>query len=344
MFSVTITSNRAGLRHEPHRARVDELVLERDVGELLGRTCVATRAPQPRRLEHVRLVDRRQLAAPAARELDRQAHDARDLLGVVRAQVARALAAARQLLEALLAEVEPPVSSRTTSRSTPFEPLRPSGEASTSAGCGATGRRLAYRPSALRIASSPCSGRTFAVGLSHFGPPTAPSSTASARLAHRERRRRAARCRSRRSPRRRSAPSSNANSMPASSAAASSTRRACGDDLRADAVARQEGDGVRSSARRSCGPRGQRAERRAVRRLVLRRVVRGAEQEAQLVDAVQQAVASRTASIGERHRRRRRAASTCDVSRSTCTFAAGVCAAISFASTRATPGSAAGRS
>ncbi|MNW01257.1 hypothetical protein D3C71_1968710 [compost metagenome] len=36
---------------------------------------------------------------------------------------------------------------------------------------------MAYRPMALRMASRPCSGRTLA--LSHLGPPTAPSRTAS---------------------------------------------------------------------------------------------------------------------------------------------------------------------
>src|SRR5690606_17294920 len=54
------------------------------------------------------------------------------------------------------------------------------GEAPSAAACGLTGRRLANRPSALRIASSPCSGRTFAFGSDHFGPPTAPSRIASA--------------------------------------------------------------------------------------------------------------------------------------------------------------------
>src|SRR5690606_28448510 len=76
----------------------------------------------------------------------------------------------------------PPVSSRTTSRSTPASRCGLIGEAPMVAACGRTGRRLAYRPSALRIASRPCSGRTVALGSDHFGPPTAPSSTASARL------------------------------------------------------------------------------------------------------------------------------------------------------------------
>ena len=73
----------------------------------------------------------------------------------------------------------PPVSSRTTSRSTPVSTSGLSVEANSKAGASLTGRRLANRPSALRMPSSPCSGRTFAVGLSHLGPPTAPSSTAS---------------------------------------------------------------------------------------------------------------------------------------------------------------------
>jgi len=55
-----------------------------------------------------------------------------------------------------------------------------SGEAGASAGCTFTGRMLANRPRALRIASSPCSGRTLALGSSHFGPPTAPRRMAEA--------------------------------------------------------------------------------------------------------------------------------------------------------------------
>ena len=46
-----------------------------------------------------------------------------------------------------------------------------------------TGRILANRPNFLRIASKPCSGRTFAVGsLSNFGSPTLANSTASASM------------------------------------------------------------------------------------------------------------------------------------------------------------------
>src|ERR1700739_1644254 len=77
----------------------------------------------------------------------------------------------------------PPVSSLTTSRSVPSIRSRLSGEASYSAGIGLTGRRFAYRPRPLRRPSSPCSGRGAAGSVvSHLGPPTAASSTASAAL------------------------------------------------------------------------------------------------------------------------------------------------------------------
>src|SRR5918994_1698349 len=70
----------------------------------------------------------------------------------------------------------PPVSSRTTSRSTPSMRSRLSGLASYNAGTGRTGRRFAYRPIPLRSPSRPCSGRG-ACGsvVSHCGPPTAAS-------------------------------------------------------------------------------------------------------------------------------------------------------------------------
>src|SRR6185437_8407969 len=58
---------------------------------------------------------------------------------------------------------------------------RLSGLASYSAGSGRTGRRLANRPRPLRRPSSPCSGRGLDGSVvSHLGPPTAASRTASA--------------------------------------------------------------------------------------------------------------------------------------------------------------------
>ena len=53
-------------------------------------------------------------------------------------------------------------------------------DASANAAKICTGRRFVYRPNALRMPNRPCSGRGFAGSVvSHFGPPTAASSTAS---------------------------------------------------------------------------------------------------------------------------------------------------------------------
>ena len=63
--------------------------------------------------------------------------------------------------------------------STPASSSGRSGEEATSVGWTMIGRRLANRPSPPRSAKSACSGRTVALGSDHFGPPTAPSRTAS---------------------------------------------------------------------------------------------------------------------------------------------------------------------
>ena len=76
----------------------------------------------------------------------------------------------------------PPVSSRITNISTPCNTSSFSVLALISSACNFTGRRLAKRLSALRIPNRPRSGRSLAFGLSHLGPPTAPSKTASAFL------------------------------------------------------------------------------------------------------------------------------------------------------------------
>jgi hypothetical protein len=89
--------------------------------------------------------------------------------------------------------------------STPCSSSALIGEASSTAGCGTTGRRFANSPSALRSCSRPCSGRTLEFGSDHFGPPTAPSRIASAPAQPRASPPAAAR-RSRRSPRRRATP------------------------------------------------------------------------------------------------------------------------------------------
>ncbi len=75
----------------------------------------------------------------------------------------------------------PPVSSRTTRRSTLATISGFSGDDAASAGSTLTGRRFAKSPSSFLICSSPRSGRSDGSTASHFGPPTAPRSAASAR-------------------------------------------------------------------------------------------------------------------------------------------------------------------
>ena len=78
----------------------------------------------------------------------------------------------------------PPVSSRTVTRSMPCSTISAlRDDAPLSAGKSFAGRRLAKSPSSLRMPSRAASGRTGA--SSHLGPPTAPSSTASAACAAR---------------------------------------------------------------------------------------------------------------------------------------------------------------
>ncbi len=86
MFSVTMTSNCSGARRELHGGVVDEHVLDLDV-RIVGRDLVDDAAPEPRRLEHVRLVHRRELPAARPGELEASARDSLDLARVVLARV-----------------------------------------------------------------------------------------------------------------------------------------------------------------------------------------------------------------------------------------------------------------
>ena len=71
---------------ELHREAVDERVAQLDV-RVLGRDLVDDPPPEPRGVEHVRLVDRDERAARAPRELERAPRDALDLRRVVLAGV-----------------------------------------------------------------------------------------------------------------------------------------------------------------------------------------------------------------------------------------------------------------
>ena len=168
------------------------------------------------------------LAAPAARPgWNASAHDAPDLVVGVLDRVDRARRRRPRSSRAVgCPKYSPPVSSRTTSTSTPASRSALSGDAAASAGMrrapGAGWRRgRAPCRSAEQALLGPHLG---ACGSSHFGPPTAPSSTASARLAGGRASRRAARCRGVDGARRRSAARRTSSVWPCARATASSTR------------------------------------------------------------------------------------------------------------------------
>ena len=77
---------RLGVGDDLHRDAVDEPVAQLDVG-VVGGELGDDPPPHPRRVEHVRLVDREQPAARAARELERAPRDPLDLARVVLARV-----------------------------------------------------------------------------------------------------------------------------------------------------------------------------------------------------------------------------------------------------------------
>ena len=83
------------IAHQQHRARIDELVGERHVGEFAG-DLVDHRHPELRRLEHVRLVHVRHVLASPLRRLERDARDARDLVFVVHHRVVGRATAVRR--------------------------------------------------------------------------------------------------------------------------------------------------------------------------------------------------------------------------------------------------------
>ena len=161
-----------GSRHQLHRGVVDQHVLERDVARPrpCGRRPCATAATSPGRSPCPR-------SSPSgARGRTPRARSARSRPRCRRRCRGRCRRRGRGRRSRC-----PPVSSRTTSRSVPSIRSRLSGLASSSAGLGRTGRRLANRPRPLRRPSRPCSGRGAAGSVvSHLGPPTAASSTASA--------------------------------------------------------------------------------------------------------------------------------------------------------------------
>ena len=184
MFSVTTTSNDRAERDEAHRTRVDELVLERDVGEL-GGDLDRDLAPEPRRLEHVRLVHRGDALLAPACELEREAHDARDLVLAVLERVDRATLTGDHLAETRLAEVEAAGQLAHEEDVDALEELGLQRRGRRERGVHAHRTQVREEAEALAEPEQALLGPdVFAFGSSHFGPPTAPSSTASQRFAH----------------------------------------------------------------------------------------------------------------------------------------------------------------
>ena len=101
MFSVTRTSNCSASVASCIAALSTSMCSTRTSG-ILGRDRVDDPPPEARRLEHVRLVDRRQVAAPRLREPERAPDDALDLRRRVLARVERGAV----LANAARAEVE----------------------------------------------------------------------------------------------------------------------------------------------------------------------------------------------------------------------------------------------
>ena len=201
-FSVTSTSNRRPLDQE-HR-RVDQAVVRRHVRELpVG--LLDDLAPQARRGEHVRLVHARSAGRRRARASSKPSRtDASGSRPRCRATCRfgrRSCRLARRL--GPLAEVDP-AGQLADDQQVDAGQRAPGGAARPRPAPGgrSPGRRLANSPRPPRRAKRACSGRTAAFGSSHFGPPTAPSRTASAPRRPR-RPRPGSRRRTRRSPRRR---------------------------------------------------------------------------------------------------------------------------------------------
>ena len=146
----------------------------------VGAELVDDRPPEPRGRQHVCLVDAREAVPPPAGELERQLDDAPDLGLRVRQRVAGGSIAgrARRLRSAPRSRGHRSARERSAGRRPRGDRAR-SGDEATSAGWTVTGRRFANSPSVPRSANSACSGRTVAAGLSHLGPPHAPSRIAS---------------------------------------------------------------------------------------------------------------------------------------------------------------------
>ena len=165
-FSVTITSYAVG-------CSISFIVIEstswwssRDV-RVLGRHLVGEAMPEAGRVEHVRLVDARQVPAPRLRETEALAQDAADLVDAVAERVERAV----RVVPAL-AEVEASGQLAHDQEVEALDELGPqrADRAAPPAADGAEVRERLHRRAELEDARPRAAPRP----LSHLGPPTAP--------------------------------------------------------------------------------------------------------------------------------------------------------------------------
>ena len=165
---------------EQHRARIDELVVHLDVRHAPA-LLVHDPPPETRRREDVGLVDAGQAPTPQRARTPRPRGRSAGSRPRRRAWCRRRIG--RPVPPRLPAAPRNTRRRSARGRSGGRRPRgAPAGAATSrsSAGWTLTGRRFAKSPSPPRSANRACSGRTGAAGSDHFGPPTAPSRTASA--------------------------------------------------------------------------------------------------------------------------------------------------------------------
>ena len=200
MFSVTITSKLPGCGDQPHGAGVDQLVLERDVAELAP-SSVATWRHRRDDSSTLALSTEVTPSCGAAPRAGRRADDAADLVVGVHAACRRRAHGRRRLARGTCgcAEVQAAGQLAHDQHVDAREALGLERRGVDQLGVGLDRAQVGVQ--AERLAASPAGPARAApwrAGSSHFGPPTAPSSTASAARQAAERSRRAAARRSRR--------------------------------------------------------------------------------------------------------------------------------------------------
>ncbi len=168
MFSVTMTSKSAGPAQQVHRRRRRRADARRRArGNSVRNTRVATSRHRRDVSSTLALSTGRDLAAPSHRELAGDAAHALDL----RRPCTRSVSNAASAVRVALAEVDAARELADHEDVDALELLGLQRRRGRELGHVVTGRRFANRPSALRIASRPCSGRCCTGMSAHSGRP-----------------------------------------------------------------------------------------------------------------------------------------------------------------------------